>query len=133
MRSVVPWDGSIADSIPIPAQWIKDLALPQLRLQLWHGSDPWLEKCISVRVAKKKKKKKKNHISFKAKAKAVSNRRGASQGQEPGTGQLPTRKCSLHFRGSWQKLRGLTLANILYTHQGPSFNMTKCNIFSSQS
>ena len=40
VASLKHWD---TGSIPIPAQWVEDLMLPQLwcRLQLWLGSDPW--------------------------------------------------------------------------------------------
>ena len=47
-------------SIPVPAQWVKDPALPQLqcRWQLWLGSDPWPGNSICCGVAKKEKKDK---------------------------------------------------------------------------
>ena len=47
--------------IPSLAQWVKDLALPQLwrRSELWLRSDPWPGNCICLRVAKKEKKKRK--------------------------------------------------------------------------
>ena len=46
--------------IPRPAQWVKDLASPQLwlRLQLWLGSDPWPGNSMCQGMAKKKKEKK---------------------------------------------------------------------------
>ena len=44
---------------PGPAQWVKDLALPQLplRLQLQLGSDPWPGNSMYHRAAKKEQKK----------------------------------------------------------------------------
>ena len=51
------WD---TGSIPEPAEWVKDLALPQLprhRLQLWLGSDPWPGNSTCHRVVGKKRKK----------------------------------------------------------------------------
>ena len=49
------WD---TGSIPSPAQWVKDLVLPQLwyRLQLWLRSDPWPGNSIGRKAAKKGKK-----------------------------------------------------------------------------
>ena len=43
-------------SIPGPAQWVKDPALPQLwlSLRLWLGSDPWPGSSICCGVAKKR-------------------------------------------------------------------------------
>ena len=50
-----------AGSIPSPAQWVKDLALPQLwrRFQLYLGFDPWPGNfhILWVRPGKKKRKK----------------------------------------------------------------------------
>ena len=42
-----------------PAQWVKDLVLPQLqcRLPLQLGSDPWPGNSMCCRAAKKEKKK----------------------------------------------------------------------------
>ena len=44
------WD---TGSIPSPAQWVKDLVLPLLRLssRLRLRSDPWPQNCICCRVA----------------------------------------------------------------------------------
>ena len=52
------WDAGL---IPSPAPWVKDLALPKLRLrsQLWLDSDPWAQEFHMSRGGKKKKKKKK--------------------------------------------------------------------------
>lgn len=44
------WDASL---IPRPAQWVKDLILPQLRLR----ADPWLGNSICQGAAKKEKRK----------------------------------------------------------------------------
>ena len=51
-------------SIPDLAQWVKDLALPQLqhRLQLWLRSDPWPRNSICCRVTKKGKKHRKENM-----------------------------------------------------------------------
>ena len=52
--------------IPGPAQWIKDLVLPQL----WLGSDPWPRSSICLRAAKtnkqtnKQKKQKKTNLYY---------------------------------------------------------------------
>ena len=50
-----------AGSSPGLAQWVKDLALPQLghRLQLWLRSDPWPGNSIGHRAAKKETNKQK--------------------------------------------------------------------------
>ena len=45
--------------IPSPAQWVKDLVLPQHRSKLWLRFKPWPGNSISHEAAKKKKKKKK--------------------------------------------------------------------------
>ena len=61
---MVQWDGwhlwSAGTQVQSLAQWIKDLALPQLRL----GSDPWPGNSICYRVAKKtqKNKRKKKEV-----------------------------------------------------------------------
>ena len=39
------------------ASWVGDLALLQLRLQMWLGSDPWPRNSMCHRAAKKKKTK----------------------------------------------------------------------------
>ena len=51
------WQSRDAGSIPCPAQWVKDLALPQLqlRLQQWLGSDSWPRNSIFLCEAKTKK------------------------------------------------------------------------------
>ena len=53
------WDAGL---IPSPAPWVKDLALPKLRLrsQLWLDSDPWAQEFHMSRGGQKKKKKKKS-------------------------------------------------------------------------
>ena len=55
------WDMAL---IPGPAQWVKDLALPQLQggSQLWLRSDPWPRHSVWCRAAKKDKKKR-SHLS----------------------------------------------------------------------
>ena len=60
MGSAVSWELQDKGLIPHPAQWVKNLALPQLwlRLQLWLRSDPWPKNSICHGVAKKKKKSK---------------------------------------------------------------------------
>ena len=62
MGSVASWEHRDVGSGPRPgpAQWVKDLALPQLRLrsQLQLGSDPWPRNSICCEAAKKGKKKK---------------------------------------------------------------------------
>ena len=42
------------------AQWVKDLgfSLLRLRLQLWHGFDPWAGNFDMLQFSQKKKKKK---------------------------------------------------------------------------
>ena len=62
--SLVSWDCWDAGSIPSLAQWVKDLAFPQLwlRLQLRLGSNPWPDhwpgnsKCERGSQIKKEKK-----------------------------------------------------------------------------
>ena len=57
MGSAASWERWDAGLIPDLAQWVKDLAFPQLRLQLWLGSDPWPENAICRdRLAKTGKK-----------------------------------------------------------------------------
>ena len=62
MGSAASWEHWNEGLIPGPAQWVRDLALPQLwlGLQLWLESDPWPGKFICPRVAKKENKKEKN-------------------------------------------------------------------------
>ena len=54
-----------AGSIPSPAQWVKDLTLPQLQLgsQL-AKSDPWPGNSICCKVAKTKQKKSKFRLTM---------------------------------------------------------------------
>ena len=61
MGSVVPWERWDTGLIPAPAQWVVDLALPQLQLglQLRLRSDPWPRNSMCCGAVKKKKKKKK--------------------------------------------------------------------------
>ena len=58
--AVVQCDRHWIAGIPRLAQWVKDLALPQLqgKPQLWLGSAPCPGNSICLRVAKKGKKKK---------------------------------------------------------------------------
>ena len=55
------WEHWDAGFFPSQAQWVKDVATPQLqpRWQLQLRSDPWPENSICCRAAKKKEKKKK--------------------------------------------------------------------------
>ena len=57
------WD---AGSIPAPAQWAKDLVLPQLRprSQLWLRYDPWPGLGTPCAVEWQKRKKKQNFKFF---------------------------------------------------------------------
>ena len=50
--------GSTAGSIPVPAQWVKDPALPHVNLRwgLWLGSDPWSGNSICRGAARKEKR-----------------------------------------------------------------------------
>ena len=56
LASWEPWDSG---PIPGTAQWVEDLALPQLqlRLLLWLGSDPWSRSSQGGQKRKKEKKK----------------------------------------------------------------------------
>ena len=58
VASLQHWD---AGSIPYPAQWVKDLVLPQL----WLRYDPWARNSMCCRVAKKKKKNEEEKTKIK--------------------------------------------------------------------
>ena len=62
MGLAASWEHWDVDLIPCPAQWVRDLALPQLQLRRWLklGSDPWPRSAIFHRVAKNEKNK--NHL-----------------------------------------------------------------------
>ena len=55
---VMSWECWVTGSIPGPAQWVKDLALLQLRLwsQLHFGSDSWPGNSICCRASKNENK-----------------------------------------------------------------------------
>ena len=59
MGLAASWDHWVTDSIPGLAQWVKDLALPQLWLRLRQtlGSDPWPQNSYAAGKPKIKKKK----------------------------------------------------------------------------
>ena len=61
MGWMVCWEHWDTGLIPGPAEWVKDLELLQLQLQLryqlWLGCDPWTGNSICLGVAKMKQKK----------------------------------------------------------------------------
>ena len=67
MGLAASWEHLDTGLIPGPAQWVKDLTLPQLqlRLRLRLSSDPWPRNSICLGVAKKEKKKSSQIISIK--------------------------------------------------------------------
>ena len=77
---MVQWDQQClcssrdSGSIPAPAQWVKDLALPQLkhRLQLWLRFDAWPENSTCLRTAKGQKERDESHLVISKAVTAVS-------------------------------------------------------------
>ena len=69
MGSAASWQCQDTGSIPGPAQWVKDLVLPllRLRLQLLLRSNPCPKNSICHRAAKKEKEKnRRTHTNYKS-------------------------------------------------------------------